>query len=235
MAISRQELKSDQFVSTLDNWYEFYLNYQKQIQTAAIVVAVAIAAGVGLTAWVRNRDARAEALFSQGLATLHAPLAGAATAAPGVTTYANAQARAQAAEKFFQQAADSYASTESGREAKYYLGLIAIERGDTAKGEAVLKAVAAGKDARVASLAENALANLYATQGKTNEARALYQKLIANPSVVVPRSLAMIELADLEAVNDPGAARKLYEQIQQQFPDSDLARTAQDSLAALAR
>ncbi|MGH9542307.1 MAG: tetratricopeptide repeat protein [Terriglobales bacterium] len=234
MAISRQELKSDQFVSTLDNWYEFYLNYQKQILIGAIAVAVAIAVVVGVLDWARTRNARAEALLSSGLETLHAPLANAAEPAPaGVQTYNDAQERARAAQASFRAAADSYAGTESGREARYYLGLTEIDLGNTAGAETDLKAVAAGKDARVASLAQNALANLYASEGKSAEAQALFEKLIAHPSNVVPRPLAMMELAELQSVTNPAAAGKLYQQIQREYPNSELAQTAQQNLASL--
>lgn len=234
MAISRHELKSDQFVSTLDNWYEFYLNYQKQIVIGAIIAAVVIAAAYGGLSWYRNRNAQAEALLSTGLDALHAPLATAGQAVPpGVTVYPSLQARAQAARKSFQACADAYGNSQSGREARYYLGLTEIDLGHIGAAEADLRAVAASGDARVATLADNALANLYASEGKNEQAKALLQKLIAQPSLVVPRAMAMMELAQLEAATNPAAASQLYQQIQRDYPDTQTAQKAQANLAAL--
>ncbi|MGH9533937.1 MAG: hypothetical protein ACRD2E_03665 [Terriglobales bacterium] len=234
MAISRQELKTDQFVSTLDSWYEFYLNYQKQILYGAIIVAVALAVAYGAVAWYRGRQAKAQKLLAAGLEAYHAPLVeGKEAPPPGITVYASVAARAQAAGQLFRQDTESYGSTAAGRMARYYLALTELDQNHVAQAVQQLQALAAGNHAEVAGLAGNALANLQAGQGKTAQAEATLRQLMARPTSLVPKTLVMLELAELEATTDPAAARRLYQQVQQADPNSQTAQLAQQRLAEL--
>lgn len=234
MAISRHELKSDQFVSTLDSWYEFYLNYQKQILYGALIAVGVLVAAYATIAWYRGRQAHAQELLSAGLDTYHAPLLeGKETPPPGVTMFAGVQQRAAAAGKIFRQDAEQYGGTAAGRMADYYLALSELDQHQNAAAANRLRALAASGDREVASLASNALANLEAGQGHVSVAETILRKLIAHPTGLVPKTLAIMELAALEAPTDPAAARKLYQQVENADPNSQTAQLAQQRLAAL--
>lgn len=234
MAISRHELKQDQFVSTLDSWYEFYLNYQRQIVIGAIIaVAIIVIAILGAN-WYRGRQATAASLLSQGVGILHAPLTTAGEPAPaGVTSYPSAAARANAALPLFRKVTNQYRGTASAPEAAYYIGLAERDKGDTAEAERDLRAAAAGPDARVSALAQNALANLYASLGQTSQAEASFRKLLGRSSEVAPKSFVLLELAELEARTNPAAAATLYRQIEHDYPQTLTAQQAGQELASL--
>lgn len=234
MAISRQELKSDQFVSTLDAWYEFYLNYQRQIWYGAIAAVVILVVAYGLIAWQRGRQAHAQALLAAGLDAYHAPLVeGKEAPPPGIKEYATAETRAAAAGKLFQQAAEQYGSTRTGRMAKYYLALTEMDRQQYAAAEGNLRALIGRGHGQVSSLAANALANLEAGQGHTARAEVALRQLLAHPTSLVPKTMSLMELAALEAPTQPAAARRLYQQVQQADPDSQTAQQAARLLAQL--
>lgn len=234
MAISRQELKSDQFVSTLDSWYEFYLNYQRQIWYGAIIAAVILVVAYGLIAWHRGRQIHAQALLSAGLDAYHAPLVeGKEAPPPGITEYPTAQARAAAAGKLFAQAVSQYGSTRAGRMARYYLALSEMDQDQNAAARKNLQALMANPQGPVASLAANTLANLEASEGQTAAAEAGLRQLLAHPTPLVPKTMSLMELAALVAPTQPAQARRLYQQVQQAAPDTQTAQLAARQLAQL--
>lgn len=234
MAISRQELKSDQFVSTLDTWYEFYLNYQRQIWYGAIVAVVILVAAYAIIAWHRGRQAHAQALLAAGLDAYHAPLIeGKEAPPPGIKEYASAQSRAAAAGQLFQQVAARYGSTRTGQLAKYYLALTEMDQQRDAVAEKSLRALMRQGDPSVASLAANALANFQAGQGKTAQAEQVLRQLVAHPTTLVPKTMSQLELAGLLASTNPAGARQIYQQIQQADPNSQTAQLAARQLAQL--
>lgn len=232
--ISRQELKSDEFVSGVDAAFEFYLQHQKQILTLLVVVVVVVASSYGVYAWNHKRNQQASNLLSAGLDTVHAPILQAGQTAPAnITAFANEQARARAAQAQFQKAVDQYGSTESGKIARYYLGLTQVDLNQPKQAESTLQQVISSGDATVQALARNALANLYIAEGKTADARKLLQDLAQQNSPMVPRAMALTELAQLEANSDPAAAATIYKQLSKEYPNTQTAQQAQQALASL--
>jgi predicted negative regulator of RcsB-dependent stress response len=232
--ISRQELKEDEFVSSLDSAYEYYLQHQKSVITTAIAVAIVIAIGVSAFYWNRSRNQKASALLSQALQLYHAPLqTPGQPAQPNVQTYASEHDRAVAAQKVFRQAAESYGGTSAGKFARYYLGLTQVELGDNAGAENTLRAAASSGNDNVSALAKQALADLYVTQGKVQQAQSLLRELINKPTDTVPKAESMLALAAAERDSNPADATKLYSQIKAEFPDSQTAQAADRELASL--
>jgi len=232
--ISRQELKSDEFVSGVDAAFEFYLQHQKQILTILVVVVVVVASSYGVYAWNHNRNQQASTELSTGLDTLHAPiLQKGQTAPPGVETFANEQDRARSAEPQFQKVIADYGSTSAGKIARFYLGLTQVDLQQTQQAESTLQqAIQQGDDA-VKALARNALANLYISEGKTSQARQMLQDLAKQNSPSVPKSVALTELAGLEKSSDPAAAARVYKQLSQEYPNTSTAQQAEQELASL--
>lgn len=232
--ISRQELKSDEFLSGVDAAFEFYLQHQKTL-LVGLAVVILVAAGIyGLYAWNSNRNEKAASELAAALDTFHAPLANAGRPVPaGQPSFANAAARATAAHKQFQQVVDSYASTRSGKFARFYLGLTELDMNQDAAAEKDLQLAASTGSDDVAPLAENALANLKIAQGKTNEAKRLLQSLATKNSSVLPSAVVLTELADLEATTQPSEAAGLYRRLQRDYPDTQTAEHAQQALAQL--
>lgn len=232
--ISRQELKSDEFVSGVDAAFEFYLQHQKQILTILVIVVVVVASAYGVYAWNHNRTQKAEAALAVGLDRLHAPiLAKGQTAPPGVETFGSEQDRARAAQQQFEKVIAGYGSTDSGQIARYYLGLTQVELQQTQQAESTLKQASQSGDDTVQALARNALANLYISEGKAEQARPILEDLIKQDSPTVPKAVAMTELAELDKTSDPAAAARLYKQLSQDYPNTPTGQQAEQALASL--
>lgn len=232
--ISRQELKSDEFVSGVDAAFEFYLQHQKQILTILVVVVVVVASAYGVYAWNHSRTQKAEAALSIGLDRLHAPiLAKGQTAPAGVETFANEQDRARAAQQQFEKVIADYGSTREGKIARYYLGLTQVDLQQTQQAESTLQQAGQSGGDTVQALARNALANLYISEGKAGQARPILEGLIKQDSPAVPKAMAMTELAELDKTTDPAAAARLYKQLSQDYPGTPTGQQAEQALASL--
>ena len=106
----------------------------------------------------------------------------------------------------FQVVADHYSYTRSGRLARYYVGLTAMESGDTSTAERELKNVADAGNKDLAPLGKFALAALYRSQKRDADAIQLYRQLIDQPSDSVPKTMAQLELASLYEEKQPAEA-----------------------------
>jgi tetratricopeptide (TPR) repeat protein len=111
------------------------------------------------------------------------------------------------------QVANNYSLLGSGKTARYFAGLTAIDLGQTGAAEGYLKQVADGHDSALASLAKVALANLYQQLNRTSEAVVLYNQLIAKPTNTVPADAAKLQLAALYEKTNPAEANKIYAQL----------------------
>lgn len=232
--ISRQELKSDEFVSGIDAAFEFYLQHQKQILTTLVVVVVVVASAYGVYAWNHNRTEKAETALSIGLDRMHAPiLAKGQTAPPGVETFTSDEDRARAAQQAFEKVIADYGSTRAGKIARYYLGLTQVELQQTQQAESALKQASQSGSGEVEALAKNALANLYISEGKAELARPLLEDLMKQDSPSVPKAVAMTELAELDVTSDPAAAATLYRQLSKDYPNTPTGQQAEQALAGL--
>lgn len=229
--ISRKELKSDEFVSGMDAVYEYFLQHRDRIIVLAVVVAVVAGVGYGIYAWRSARNRSAAAMLAQGINTLHTPLLSSGTPS-GTSTFASTATRATAAAKQFQAVIDQYGSTESGQLAKFYLGLAQVDE-NSPEATKTLETAAASGDSTVAAAAKHALANLDIAAGKLPEAHALLLELTHQDSPLLPRSVALIELADLDRTYNPKEAAQFYRQLQTDYPSTSIAQQAQQQLASL--
>jgi tetratricopeptide (TPR) repeat protein len=119
--------------------------------------------------------------------------------------------------------------------ARYYVGLSAMEGGDTAAAERELKAVADSGNKDLAPLGKLALASLYRSQKRDADAIQLYRQLIDNPSDSVPKATAQLQLASLYEEKQPAEAGKLYQQIRIENPTGAAAEIAAARMSRLGK
>src|SRR5207237_6428353 len=147
------------------------------------------------------------------LRTLRPP--GTAPPAPGETeTYLTAQSRSQAAEKKFQAVADHFRHTKTADMARYMIAVAHMESGDNSEAEKRFKEITSSSNRDVASLANMALASIYAGSKREAEAITIYKSLIDHPTNTVSKPEAQMELAALYAESNPAEARKIYLQLE---------------------
>ena len=124
--------------------------------------------------------------------------------------------------------------TRPGQLAGYYAGLSdeKLDKNDEAK--KWLQGLADGGDYDLAAMARFELAQMHDRAGQSDEAVKLYQDLIAKPSVLVPKPVVMLTLAEhYSAKNNAAEATRLYSQIKSEYPDTPIAQQADQELNLL--
>jgi hypothetical protein len=78
------------------------------------------------------------------------------------------------------------------------------------------------------------MATIYARTGKTDDAIRTYRAVADQKSVLVPRPLVLLELADLLSQTDPSEASKIYQQIKKDYQSPAISDRADRGLDMLA-
>ena len=208
---TRHALKQDPLVqATAASADWLHANRDKAIRIAIIalvIVAIAVVAGLVYSA----RSTAADNAFGSAMNIFTTPIVAASEPAPpGTKTFASAAERAKAANPLFLDVVNRYGFTSSGHNALYFVGLTYADMGQPAQAETYLKKAASAGSANTASLANLALANLYAQNNRTPEAIKLLQDLAAHPTAAVPNGTSQLTLASLYQTIDPAKAHQIY-------------------------
>ncbi len=232
---TRHQLKENAFAETTADTISWAVEHRSKLIAAAVIVAIAAAAALGIWAYVDYRNRQASDELAGALQKYNAPIRPAGEPpSPEILSYASSAERAKAANADFTRIADKYSFTRNGRIARYFAGITLHDMGDNAAAEKQLQDVASSRDKEVASLAKLALASIDQDAGKTQQAIDLYKSLIASPTTSVGITTAQFELANLyEGNHQPLEARKLYEQMQKADPTGPVGQLAGQKLQTL--
>ena len=151
-----------------------------------------------------------------------------------MTTYPDQTKKFTEAESKFAAVASKYSRTRAGELARYYQAL-SLWRGlaRTATPRNRSQTLATSRDSDVASLAQFELAGIDDSTGHGDDAIVLYKHLLANPTVLVPKPVVMLTLAQHYGAKNPSEAAELYGQIKKEYPDTPIAEQADEALALL--
>ena len=149
-------------------------------------------------------------------------------------TYPDNQARAQAASTKFAAVAEKYSGTNPGKLARYYEGLTLLDLEKQNQAIESLKKVVGGSDKELSAMAQYQLATIYARAGKTDDAVKTYRAVADGKSILVPRPLVLLELADLLRQTNPTEATTVYQQIKKDYPGSAVSERADRGLDLIA-
>ncbi len=220
---TRHAIKHDALIDHAHSalgWLEDHKS--EAILFSAIVVAV-LAIRIGSILFYQHRQDEASVAFGAAMDIYSAPVNQPGTPAePGVRTYPTSVARAEAANAEFSKVADSFGSTDAGKNALYFSGLTYMEMGNTGAAETTLKKVTKHGDSNLAALADLALVSLYRQSGRTSDAIQLLQHLASHPTTTVPAGQAKLELAGVYEETNPEQAKQIYAQLK----DKDSKTTA---------
>lgn len=232
---TRHQLKQNSFAETTVETISWAKEHQSKLTAALVALLIAVALVGGGWAFVNYRNQQASQELSAALQKYNAPIRAAGQpASPTELSYASAAERAKAASAEFTRIADKYSFTRNGRFARYFEGITLHDMGDDAGAEKQLEQVSRSWDKQVASLAKLALASIYEDAGKTQQAIDLFKQLIEKPTTTVAKTTAQFELANLyENNHQPLEARKIYEQMQKDYPTSPIGQLASQKLQTL--
>lgn len=226
----RHRLKEDPFAEGTREIFDWLIEHRVNLLGGVVVAGIIIAAYLFWWNHQQNREEQAGLELNQAVRTMNAPLGGEVA---GQESYPTASARAQAAETKFTDIADHYGRTASGHMAAYYLGVARMNVGDNSGAEQQFKKVADSSDKNIAALAKMALASLYLSSGKDQQAVALCQELVAHPTDTVSKAQAQLQLAEAYQQKQPQEAVKIYQQLATADPGSPIASIATNRMATL--
>ncbi len=210
-----------------------YIPQDRRTLVTALVAGLGVLVLIAIIAALYfYRSGQASTALADAMRTYDRPVVDAGRPIPaGIKTFSSAAERAGAANSEFAAIAGKYGMTPAGRNARYLQGVTALQMGQTATAEDLLKKSAGSWSSDVASMANLALAGLYHGSGRDAQAIEIYQKLTAKPTTAVPAGLAQLQLADLyESEGKKDQARKLYAQIKDKDPKSAAAELATQKL-----
>jgi predicted negative regulator of RcsB-dependent stress response len=232
--ISRKDLKKDEIRETFVHGVESVASHQQLLWVVLGVALVAALAVFGWSSYSNRQTAKANAALDDAMKIFEARVRAAGEPTePGELTYVDEKNKYADAEKKFMEVTNLYGRTQPGQMARYYAALSEehLNRYDDA--EKNLKQLDSATDETLSGLARFQLAAVYVQNGKGPEAVELYKKLEDKPTVLVPKALVMLTLADYYRKADPPQAVKLYNQLKQDFPDTPAAEKADEGLQLL--
>ncbi|HEY6349771.1 MAG TPA: tetratricopeptide repeat protein [Candidatus Angelobacter sp.] len=233
---TRHQLKEDKFAKGTQEAVHWATEHRRLLIGSISVLVVAAILITGFLAWNSHKTEQANIALSKALQTFSTPLRPPGTPPdPSIKTFSSIAERGKQAETELQAVADQFPHTKPGKMAGYLAGTAAIQAGDNAPAERLLKSAADDGDKNIASLGKLALANFYRTGNRSIDAAKLYKELIDNPTDMVSKGQAQLELAQLYESTDPKEAANIYQQIQKDDPKSAAARIAANKLAAAAK
>jgi predicted negative regulator of RcsB-dependent stress response len=230
--ISRKELKQDRIRESIEQGAEAVYSHSKAVALVLIVALVGFGSYLGWKFYSDRQNLQASAALDTAMKSYNAPLHSAGLPGdPNEPSYATEDARAEDASQKFLAVANKYPKTNPGRLARYYGALCLEDVNKLNQALEELKKLDPGKDKELAAMSQYQMANIYARSGKPDDAAKAYRAVADMHSVLVPRALALIELADLLRQSNPTEAASIYNQIKTDYPNSSIADRADRGLS----
>ena len=226
----KEQVQHDHFTDTVDVALDYVAMHRRMV-TIYGAIAIAVVVIVGLTAWYmqHQKQARRQAL-SGALEIVEAPISAQAT--PYGKSFPTKPAKDQAAIKALSDVASKYSGTEAGDAAQYFLGTIQVDNNKYADAEKNFKAVSDSKTP-YSAFAKVALAELYAGQGRVDQAKTILDGLIQHPTPLVSKDQATLLLAGILKNSDPARARQLAESLKGPSQRAGVQRAADQFVQGL--
>jgi predicted negative regulator of RcsB-dependent stress response len=228
---TRKNLKTDKFAQEVTTIWDWIGEHQSEvIRYGSATVAVVLIA-LGIFYYVRHQaNVREDALA----AALRIDNAGVGSnSQPGMLNFATQAEKDKAWEKAFTDLATKYRGSQEGAIAEMYLASQACDKGNLAEAERRYKDVMDSAPKAYGSMAGVALAQVYAAEGKVDQAEKLLKDYQAHPTVTVSKDAATIDLADIVAQKNPDEARKMLEPLR--AARTAISRAAVQSLGDIAQ
>lgn len=206
----KEQLQHDAFTDNVEVALGYVTGHRQMVVRWSIIgVVVLVIAGLGAWYFQHQKAVRQEAL-RKALEVAEAQV----TTQPNAyaKTFPTQQAKDQAAMKALADVASRYSGSDEGRAAQYYLASFQADNGKYSEAENNFKQVA-DSSSSFTSLGKVALAQLYAGEGKTGEAKTILDGLIQHPSSWVSKEQAQLMLANLLQDSNPGQAKQLAESL----------------------
>jgi tetratricopeptide (TPR) repeat protein len=232
---TRRQLKEDRFADAAAETLHWTVEHRNSLIVGGTSALLVLGLLLGWWFYRQHQETQASIALGHGVRIRHAAvLPPGGEPHEGHLEFRSSGERAQAARDQFRKVAAEHSGTRSGELARYFMGVMAMEMGDTEEAQAIFEEVAAWKDQDLASLARMGLASVYRMTARHSLALDVYRALAESPTATVPRATALLEqAATYEALQQTAEARRLYEQVRIDEPAGFAAQVAASRLAGL--
>jgi predicted negative regulator of RcsB-dependent stress response len=225
--ISRKDLKKDELRETFSHGAESVVAHKRGLGEIAGILLIMLIAVLGWRYYTQRQTGQAATALNDAMTIYNARvLTPGVPAQPGEVTYTNDDSKFADAATKFAAVADKYGRTRPGQEARYFSGLSQLHLGHIDLAEKEFNSAISSGDSTVQSLSQFQMAKIYTNLGRNDEGIKIYQNLMANPTVVVPKPVVMLALADVYERTNPSEEIKILNQVKTEFPDSPAAEEA---------
>ncbi len=206
---TRKKLKTDNFAVEAGHMFEFLTEHPDDVKRYGII-AVAVLLLVGGIYFYRNHQATArEEALAQAMRVEDSQVSN--NPVPPNLTFKTVEEKDQAWNKAFTDLATKYRGSREGAIGGIFLASKAADKGNMPEAEKLYKDVVDSAPSDFASMASLSLASVYAAEGKQSDAEKLLRDLIKNPTTLVSKEQASIDLAGVLIKTNPTEARKVLE------------------------
>lgn len=227
--IRRKDLKRDRFVEEVTHQVEYVSGHRKQFVAAGIAVVVLLVAGLGYWTYDRQRRIESSAALQDAIELFHGQIT--TEERPGFKTFSTEAGRIEEVTRALDAISLDYSGTAAATGASYYSGLLDREQGNKAEARSHFEQAVRGRGTEYAALARMALGALLLDQGDAEAAREHFQALVDDPTQLVSRDQANIEVARTFVDTDPEQAREILGAIRaENGPASAMASALMETL-----
>jgi Tetratricopeptide repeat-like domain len=222
----KEQLQHDAFADNVSGVISYASSHRERLTRWAIVAGVVLIVAA-IVFWYASyqREQRRNDLQS-AFAVYEAPVG---TAVVG-KTFPNQDEKNKASLKAFSEVAAKDNGHEEGSIARYYVGVLKAQTGDSKGAETDLRAVASA-GGEISALAKIALSQLLSGQNRQSEAQALLRELVNKPTDLVSKTQAQLLLAQSLENSKPAEAKKLLQSVKASNPSPAVTR-ALDQVAS---
>ena len=231
--LSRKELKQDKIKETFEHGAEAVFSHRKATLAALLVVLAVVGTWSGWKIYTDRQTLHASAAFNDAMKLYTARIGAPDPSQPGEPSFLDEASRSSAAQQKFAGVADKYPSNYYGRLARYYSALCLEDSDRLNQALEELKKISGTSDPEITALSQYQTAAICARTGKTDDAVKIYRALADKGSVLVPRSLVLLELANTLRASNPKEALSIYEQVKKEFPDSGISEEADKGMSTI--
>ena len=205
---TRKELKTDKFAEGVGSWVEFLSEHRGEATRwgLAALAVIVIVGGIWL---YRSHQATARAELLAKALQVDSAVVGAPQ--PPRLSFPTAEEKEKARIAAFTEVATKYPGSSEGAIARLAVAAAQTDKGQIDDALKTFKEMADTAPDPYDSVAKSSMAQIYVSQGKTDEAEKLLRQLIDKPSVFVSKEQATLDLAQIVAKKNPAEARKMLE------------------------
>jgi len=231
--ITRKELKQDKIKETFEHGAEAVFSHRSLTLIVLLVILVVVGTWSGWRIYTDRQTVHASAALNDAMKVHSARIGAADPSQPGEPAFPDEGSRSNAAQQKFAQVADKYPHNYYGRLARYYSALCLEDGERLNQALEELKRISDTGDAEITALSQYQTAVIYARTGKTDEAVKIYRALADKQSVLVPRPMVLLELANTLRASKPSEAMKVYEQVKKEFPNTAIGEEADKGMSTI--